>query len=354
MSARGGDRPPGDDALAAPRFYADRLGQPFTPPEAAIARRFPGWIAALARRPGFAQGVALGVLARHSEAVALIRRDRGTLPALLVAGLPPARRRIFVLELLRRPLPLTAWRRVLYRIWWKLVETPALRRGMAAAQVMTDWERDEYAAHYGLDRRRLHVVRWALRAGGEPPPPEVRAGDRAVFASGRTACDWPTLFAAARGAGWELTVVCSRRDRAQVERLAAQTPARVLSELPETGHERLLRVAAVSAIVLEDRGLSAGQVRLMTSVSVGVPVVVTRIRSLEGYVAEGETAIFVPAGDPDRLRAEIDALLDDPARRERLRDAALRHAAHWTYDDYFGSLRRLILAPRGSSVSDAA
>jgi glycosyltransferase involved in cell wall biosynthesis len=343
-----------DGVAAAPRFYFGRLGEPFVSHEEAIARGLPRWIRALARRPGLVQGLALGVLARRSYTVALIRRDRGTLPALLVAALPPARRRIFVLELLRRPLPRTAWRRVLYRIWWKLIETPALRRGMAGAQVMTEWERDAYADHYGLDRDRLYIVRWALRAGGEPPPPEVRDGDRAVFASGRTACDWPTLFAAAERADWELTVVCSQRDRVEVERLAERVPAEVFTELPEEEHERLLRRAAVSAIVLEDRGLSAGQVRLMTSVSAGVPVVATRVRSLEGYVADGETAILVPAADPDRLRAGIDRLLAHPALRLRLRDAALSRAEGWTYADYFTTLRGLILAARGSTVSGAA
>jgi hypothetical protein len=344
----GGDRA-AHAVAAAPRFYAERLGAPFTALENAGGRAVSGSMAAALRRSGLARGLALGVLARRSAALALIRRERGTLPALLVAALPPARRRIFVLELLRRPLPRTAWRRVLYRVWWKLVETPALRRGMAAAQVMTEWERDEYAAHYGLDRRCLHVVRWALRAGGEPPPPPVIAGDRTVFASGRTACDWPTLFAAAHEAGWELTVVCSRRDRREVMAFAQEVPARVLSEVPEDEHERLLRESAVSAIVIEDRGLSAGQVRLMTSVSAGVPVVATRVRSLEGYVDEGETGVLVPPGDPTRLRAEIDALLDDPARRGRLRDVALERAAAWTYEDYFATLRRLILETPNAS-----
>ena len=335
--------PPATVVAAAPRFYADGLGPPFEPLERVVADRAPAWAAVAARRPGLAQGVALGLIARRGGGVALIRRARGTIPALLVAALPPARRRIFVLELIRRPLPLTAWRRVLYRIWWKLVENPALRRGMSEAQVMSDWERGEYARHYGLDPDRLHVVRWAFRAGEEDPPAEAGAGDRRVFASGRTACDWKTLFAAARGADWDLTVVCSRRDHREVLGLARHSGARVFCELPAAEHDRVLHASAVNAIVLEDRGLSAGHVRLMTSVSAGVPVVITRVRSLEGYVADGETAVLVPPGDPGRLRSEIDGLLADPDRRRRLRDAALARGAGWTYDDYFGALRGLIL-----------
>jgi hypothetical protein len=327
----------------APRFYAERLGSPFTTLDEAVLDRSPAWAVPLLRRPGFVQGIALGLLARRSPGVALIRRERGTLPALLVAALPPARRSVFVLELIRRPRPLTAWRRLLWRAWWKLVENPALRRGMSAAQVMSEWEREEYAAHYGLDSSRLHLVPWALRRGDEGPPAEVRAGDRGVFASGRTACDWPTLFAAAGGASWDLTVVCSRRDLPLVERLARRTPARVICDVGPVEHERLLRASAVSAIVLEDRGLSSGQVRLMGSVSAGVPVVVSGVRSMDGYVRDGKTGVVIPPGDPDALRAAVDALLADPRHRRRLRDGALRRATNWTYDEYFAALRALIL-----------
>lgn len=332
--------------IAAPRFYAQRLGAPFADQERALSERLPRPLRRLAASSGLARGLALGWLARRGIGVAVIRRERGSLPALLVCALPPKRRAIFVLELIRRPLPATAWRRALYRTWWRLVENPALRRGMAGGQVMTAWERDEYARHYRIERERLSCVPWALCDSGVRPVAEVPQKANAVFASGRTACDWPTLFAAATGSCWELVVVCSERDLARVQRLAAATrpAAQVHSELSWDENDRLLRRSAVCAIALEDRELSAGHVRLMAAVEAGVPVVASSVRSLEGYVLDGQTAVLVPVADPDRLRAAVDALLADSERRSALREAALRRARSWTYADYFARIRVLVLS----------
>jgi hypothetical protein len=331
---------------AAPEFYAARLGQPFISHQELLRARLPRALRGLAARPGRLRGLALGWLARRGHRVAVIRRERGSLPALLVCALPPARRRVFVLELIRRPLPRTAWRRVLYRLWWHAIENPALRRGMAAAQVMTAWEREEYANHYGIDRARVHHVPWPFceRRGGSPEA--IDEGPGGVFASGRTACDWETLFAAAQGRGWSLTVVCSGRDRRRVRALAAGGEAEVHVDVAWGEHDRLLRSAEVCVIPIEDRGLSAGHVRLMTAVEAGIPVVATKVRSLDGYLVPGETAVVVPAADAEAMRAAIEALLADPERRRRIRDAALARARGWTYADYFARIATLVLGKR--------
>jgi hypothetical protein len=88
--------------IVAPRFYADRLGEGSIAMEDVPPERLAPWLRRLAARSGLARGIALGLLARRGTRVAVIRRARGSPPALLVAGLPPA-----------------------------------LRRGVAAAQVMT-------------------------------------------------------------------------------------------------------------------------------------------------------------------------------------------------------------------------
>lgn len=328
--------------IAAPEFYARRLGPPFVSHEKALDTRLPRPLRLAAARSGLVRGLALGWLARRGVGVAVIRRERGSLPALWVCALPPVRRSVFVLELIRRPLPPSRWRRWLYGIWWRLVETPALRRGASGAQVMTVWERDEYAAHYGLDRALVEHVPWAWSEGEEREPAPIRDSASEVFCSGRTACDWETLFAAATGSSWRLVVVCSQKDAPRVRVLAAAREAEVHVEIPWEVHDRLLRSAAVCVLAIEDRGLSAGHVRLMAAVEAGVPVVATDVRSLEGYAVAGETAVLVPAAAPRELRERVDGLLADPDGRRRIRDAALERARGWTYADYFERIRAVV------------
>jgi glycosyltransferase involved in cell wall biosynthesis len=84
----------------------------------------------------------------------------------------------------------------------------------------------------------------------------------------------------------------------------------------------------------------------MTAVEAGIPVVATKVRSLDGYLVPGETAVVVPAADAEAMRAAIEALLADPERRRRIRDAALARARGWTYADYFARIATLVLGKR--------
>lgn len=175
----------------------------------------------------------------------------------------------------------------------------------------------------------------------------MRARGEVVLASGRTSCDWETLFAAAAGRPWRLVVVCGPADLDRVTGLNRDGRARVLVEVPHAEHARLLAEADVYALVLREDLSSAGQVRLMSAVEAGVPLVASDVRALEGYVVPGETALTVSPGDAARLRAEIERLLADPAERRQLRDAALARAETWTYVEYFEAVRELAVAVLG-------
>jgi hypothetical protein len=326
--------------IAAPRFYAEHLGAPYVSLEEAVTVAFPRIGRLLATRPRL-RGLALGLGARHRRlGLMVIRGEAGTLPALAACALPPARPGVFVAELLRRPAPESGPKRIVRAVWTRLVERTLLRRGMTGAQVMTAWERDEYATAYGLDPGRLHLVRWPLREGGDAEPAPIEPGSRQVFSSGRTACDWETLAAAARGAGWDLSIACSQADADRVRGLIGGVEsAAVEVELPWAEHDRRLRASAVYVIAIADRGLSAGQVRLMSAVEAGVPVVATRARSLAEYIEEGETAVVVEPANPQALREAVDGLLSDPDRRKQQRDRARDRGAESTYTHYFDRLR---------------
>jgi glycosyltransferase involved in cell wall biosynthesis len=195
-------------------------------------------------------------------------------------------------------------------------------------------------------------IDWARSTGApQPPAPGPRRG---VLSSGRAWCDWETLFAAAAGREWPLTIVCAESDRARVAALNRDGRARVLTELPRDQHDRLLSGAAVYAIALRDDAPSAGHVRLMAATDAGTAVVATRVATLEGYLEDGVTARTVAPGRPSALREAIEALLGSPDERRRLTDGARAAARQWTYREYFAAVGALIddaLGPSSTSGS---
>jgi hypothetical protein len=251
-----------------------------------------------------------------------------------------ARRRLVAIHFIDHPPPAGRVRRALHRLGRPL-DRAATRRALLVGHVLTAPERDAVAQRFGLEAERVRVVPFALRRHEEDVLPPA-AAEPLVVAAGRAHCDWPTLFAAARDARWPLTVVCGAHDRPEVDRLNASGRAAVLSEIPREQCSRLLRRAAVAAVVMRDEGVSQGHVRLMDAVDAGAAIVATRTRSLDGYAVDGETALLVAPGDARALREAIDRLLEDPAERGRLRTAAFERAAQWTGPAYLDALAVMV------------
>jgi glycosyltransferase involved in cell wall biosynthesis len=63
------------------------------------------------------------------------------------------------------------------------------------------------------------------------------------------------------------------------------------------------------------------------AMSMGKPVVASRIGGLPDMVIDGQTGDLVSPGDPHELREAIRGLLADPGRRERMGSSAKQHAA---------------------------
>ena len=327
--------------MLASSWYARMLGGGLIDVEEAIDDRVPGPLLPAVRRLALLRGLAVWALAGRGGALVLKRGERGALSAIAAAAWL-GRRRVVILELAVPPRSPSRWRRALRTLWRRLGERPALRRVVVGAQTTTEAERHLCSSAYGIPLGRIQHVPWAWSIEGRGAPHEPRDGG--VLASGRAACDWPTLFAAAAGRPWPLTVVCGRADLDTVTRLNAGGRARVLCELPRDEHHRLLRSAAVYVIALVDVPGSAGQVRLAAATEAAVPVVASAVAALDGYALGGRTAILVPPGDPAALRDAVERLLSDRAEARRLAAAALDRARAWTYASYFAAVHDFVTA----------
>lgn len=307
--------------------------------DVSYGRLVPGAEAFESRLSGPLRGAALFTASLRSDAVAVVRTGPGWRALLLARALLGRRRKLVALHFIVHPHR----GRLRDRVWDGL-DRWAVRRALRAGLVLTADEQRECARRYGLGEERFPLVPWPSRlepAGELAPAPPTGP----VLASGRAFCDWPTLFAAALGADWPLTVVCSAEDLPEVRRLASGTTVTVLSEIAAHEHAALLARASVLAVVMRDEGVSQGHVRLMDAADAGVPVVITEARALRGYLVPGQTALVVPTGDPEALRAAIDRLMADPAERERVRRAAFEHSQSWTGQDYLASIGSIVSNP---------
>jgi len=216
---------------------------------------------------------------------------------------------------------------------------PCLRRSMLGCQVLTEWERELAIKRYGLDENQVKCIPWPLNMKEVPARSfEETPREEMVFSSGRAACDWETLFAAAEIGGWPLTVVCAEKDYARVSRLNKSGKVRVLHEIPREEHDRLFSLATVYVLCLRDEVKSSGHIRLASGIQAGVPVVASRVRGLDGYLIDGTTAISVPEGNAQILADTVSRLLSNPEERIELAKKALEYSKTSTGQHYIDSI----------------
>lgn len=215
-----------------------------------------------------------------------------------------------------------------------------LRRAVSVVQVLSSWEREYYRSLYRLSPEQISFVAWPLVSESlQPANPRPHVRRSRVLASGRNACDWPTLLAAAGRSDWPLTVVCSRADEGEVRRLApAGTDIRC--EIPSDEYERLVADAAVYVLCLRENMLSSGHIRLMTAISNYTPVVASNVIGLLDY-RHGIAELVLP-GDVEALADAVDRQLAVPDVREASAAEAVRRSSDYGWADYLSRVSSLV------------
>lgn len=221
---------------------------------------------------------------------------------------------------------------------WKLSHR-ALSRYVARSTDLTLAASDDLAA----DARRAgaHLVRSTFVAAPPLPPPtrtaaEIRAelgvDERpVVLAVGRLQRQKRLDVLIDAAAGWSTDagrpIVLIAGDGPEREALAARiastdAPVRLLGDRRDVADLLAAATVLVVSSEWEARALVAQE-----AMRAGVPVVTTGVGGLRSLV--GEAAVIVPVDDPPALRRALDAVIADPARRERMSALGLARARTW-------------------------
>ncbi len=324
-------------------WYADHLDYDgFSFPSWLKSRHWYTLIQPLIPRIGFTRGILLFICARQSSGTVVACDTPGFWTFLLLRAMVGSPGGCFVLEFIRRR-PLRSINRLLYPLWFNIFAAPAVRKAVSKAQVMTNWEREHYAKMFNVEKDRfVHIPYPMIRSEAANKTLSKQSGG-GVMSSGRNSCDWDTLVrATADLPQYQITIVHSKKDSRKFKHMSLPANVKLLCDIPQEEHDRLLERAACYVISLLETVGSSGHVRLSHAIHLGVPVIVTRTSGIEEYVRDGETGIVVPQGDPTALRKAIDRLMRSPTLQKLLAENAIRTQKKWTRQNYFDCLSGLV------------
>jgi glycosyltransferase involved in cell wall biosynthesis len=288
-------------------------------------------------RVGPVRGLVLFLAGLRAETIVTTNAAPGATTCLVLCGLFRPRRLVSLEYIVH---PGTGLR------WWYFVvlRRILLRRALRRAQLLSAHELARYPQLHRIPADRFALVRWPVGGG----PVGERTEGRRVLASGRRV-DWATFFGAAAGADWDVRVVCTGEDRAEVTELARAAGVKpvVRHDIPAEEHAAEVAAATVYVIAVPETGASIGQIRVMNAAEAGVPLVASDVVGLRDYV-DGDSAELVPPGDCGALRAAVDGLLADPQRREELRRAAAKRGG--SRADYLAEIAALAGISRSANA----
>jgi glycosyltransferase involved in cell wall biosynthesis len=216
-------------------------------------------------------------------------------------------------------------------------------RDIAEFVVFSRFEIPLYAAEFGIVERRIRFLPWAMEPpvpGPSNPLPEAVRQSRYLCAIGGEGRDYALLARVMAARPRQNMVVVARPY--SIEGIAFPPNVVVHTNLPQPATWRIAADSCGLVIPLKTDTTACGHITMVGAQLLGLPLVVTRSRGVEDYVADGVTAQVVPAGAAAALGAATDRLVEASAEVARMAVAARAKAERenglsaWTA--YFATL----------------
>jgi glycosyltransferase involved in cell wall biosynthesis len=289
------------------------------------------WLERLVRRPKLARLRAAwcAALAARRADVLITHLPRTTLWTALMCGLLFSRPRHLAFSFNFTHLPGRATR-LLMRLAFRRVD-----RFVVFSRV----ERDIYADVFGIDPARIDFLPWAMDVPRSNAPLPQQLPARYACAVGGEGRDYRTLMEAARRIPDVALVVVARPHSL----IGLDIPSNViaLSNVEGEVFWAIVAGSAFTVVPLLTQDTACGHISIVGSLLLDRPVIATRSSGIADYVADGENALMVPAGDAALLAERIRRFWDDPVHCELMGrhagDAARARHNERVWSDYLSA-----------------
>lgn len=141
--------------------------------------------------------------------------------------------------------------------------------------------------------------------------------------------DWNTLYAAYKNLK---NIKVKLRLIGKEDFCVKDTDVQAVSFLPVRELMEEIKNALFCVVPLEYFNYSYGQMTLLQQMALGKAVIAARVPSMEGYVKDGETALFYEPGDSKQLSVQMQRLLNDSELRVRIENNAYKYI-HEIYNE---------------------
>lgn len=224
--------------------------------------------------------------------------------------------------------------------------------------VYSSYQRAFIQRRWGLPHTQVRLIPFMVDTGFFSPE-KAGASTRQrpmICAVGNEARDYATLIEAAADLPVDVVIVAGSFWSKSADTIGrrALPPNVTVGRYSYAELRQIYADSALMVLPLQRGDFQAGITALLEAMAMGKAVICTRTLGQTDVVVEGESGLYVPPGDPAALRAAIEGLLADPARREALGRAGRRRVAQsMELEQYTARLRLHVLSELGPDMPGA-
>jgi glycosyltransferase involved in cell wall biosynthesis len=333
-------------------WYTNHLSEEVINIDEHLAKTHNRFILKITKKIKFIKGYLIFKAGKKSDIIIThLSHDGINVLLILEALFSKKKNRIILLEFIRQT-PLNNLKRKGWLFYTKFIFSPALRKTLCKAQVLTTKEKEIYSRSFNMEPDKFCYVPWPLHGMSTGAKdiadiqnsfkPQFNINEPYVMVSGKANVDWETIFAVAERSNWQLLAVCLAKQLDRIKRLNKNGKVKILNDISYEDHGQYVKNATVYALCLEATDVSVGQVRLMNTNEHGVPVVASAVAGLDGYAVDGINALMVPTKNVEAFKEAVDRLMINPELRHKLIKSAKEFQQSRTFENYIADIVGII------------